>query len=159
KIKVEFAGPVVEGVSPVELAVPSDAQTAAVLVAPRGAKGVHGWPVTLALSDHEELLEQEPNNEPAKANRVPVPGGITGRFLQSDDTDCYIFSAKKGQKLQIAAHTLELYSPTLVYMVLKDAKTGADVAKSNPQAPAPADQRIDFTPAADGDYVLEVQHL
>src|SRR5205823_8452715 len=55
--------------------------------------------------------------------------------------------------------TLELYSPTLVYMVLKNAKTGAELAKSNPQAPPPGDQRIEFTAPDDGDYRLEVQHL
>jgi hypothetical protein len=159
KVHVLFAGPHVEGVAPVDVAVPTDPAVTAVWVAPRAPSGLTGAPVALAISDHDELVETEPNNEAAKANRIPVPGGITGRFQQSDDTDCYVFTAKKGQKLQIAAHTLELYSPTLVYMVLKDAKTGADVAKNNPQAAAPADQRIEFTSAADGDYVLEVQHL
>jgi len=62
---------------------------------------------------HDEAVEQEPNNDPSKANRITVPGGITGRFQQSDDTDYYIFSAKKGQKLAIEAQTLELYSPRL----------------------------------------------
>ncbi len=147
KATVHFAGPAVEGVGPVDVAVPADPAVAAVWLAPKGPSGLYGWPVALALSDHDELVETEPNNERAKANRLPVPGGITGRFQQSDDTDYYVFTAKKGQKLQIVAHTLDLYSPTLVYMVLKNAKTGADIAKNNPQAAAPADQRIDFTAA------------
>ena len=41
----------------------------------------------------------------------------------------------------VEAHTHELYSPTEVYLVLKDAK-GAQVAASNPMV----GQRIDFTP-------------
>jgi hypothetical protein len=159
KAKIQFAGPQVAGVGPVDVAVPTDPAITALWVAPKGPSGLFGWPVTLAISDHEEMVEAEPNNERTKANRIPVPGGITGRFQQSDDTDYYMFAAKKGQKLQIAAHTLELYSPTLVYLVLKNAKTGADIAKNNPQAAAPADQRIDFTPTEDGDVVLEVQHL
>ena len=159
KAKVQFAGPYVQGVGPIDVAVPTDPAITAMWVAPKGPSGLSGWPVTLAISDHEEVVEAEPNNERTKANRIPVPGGITGRFQQSDDTDNYVFAAKKGQKLQIAAHTLELYSPTLVYLVLKNAKTGADIAKNNPQAAAPADQRIDFTPTEDGDVVLEVQHL
>jgi hypothetical protein len=158
KVAVQFAGPVVEGVAPVEVQVPADPPVNTVWVAPKGANGLHGWPVALAVSDHEELLEQEPNNDPAKANRIPVPGGVTGRFQQSDDLDCYAFTAKKGQKLLIQAHTLERYSPTLVYMVLKDAKK-AELAKTNPQLAPPADQRLEFTAPADGDYVLEVQHL
>jgi hypothetical protein len=146
-------------VSPVEVAIPTAPQTSAVLVAPKGPSGLSGWPVALSISDHEELVEQEPNNEPAKANRVPVPGGITGRFAQSDDTDCYVFAGKKGQKLLLDVRTLDLASPSLVYLVLKNAKTGAELAKSNPQAAPPADQRMEFTPPEDGDYVLEVQHL
>jgi hypothetical protein len=55
--------------------------------------------------------------------------------------------------------TLELGSPTLVYMVLRNAKTKAEIAKSNPQANPPLDQVIDFTAPDDGDYVVEVQHL
>src|SRR5262249_36861390 len=92
-------------------------------------------------------------------NRISVPGAITGRFQKSDDTDCYIFVGKKGQKLLLEAQTLEYYSPTLVYLALKNAKTGAELAKSDPQKPPPTDQRIEFNPPEDGDYVLEVQHL
>jgi len=33
------------------------------------------------------------------------------------------------------------------------------LAKSNPQAPSPGDQRFDFTSGDDSDYLLEVTHL
>jgi hypothetical protein len=159
KVTVQFAGPLVGGVAPVEVQVPADPQTNTVWVTPKGPNGLHGWPVALEVSELDEQVEREPNNDAAKANRLPVPCGVTGRFEQSDDLDCYTFAAKKGQKLLIEAHTLERYSPTLVYMVLKNAKTKAEVAKTNPQLAPPADQRIEFTPPADGDYLLEVQHL
>jgi hypothetical protein len=159
KVKVQFAGPAVEGVAAVDVAAPADPAQTVLWVAPKGASGLHGWPVPLIITDVDEIVEQEPNQEPAKANRVAVPGGVTGRFHVSDDTDLFVFAAKKGQKLTIEAQTLEWGSPTLVYLVLKNAKTGADIAKSNPQAPPPADQKIDFTAADDGDYLLEVQHL
>jgi dienelactone hydrolase len=159
KATVHFAGPHVEGVAPVDVDVPADPETTVVWVAPKGASGLHGWPVALLVSDMDEGLEREPNNTPAQANRISVPGAVTGRFEKSDDTDCYIFSAKKGQKITVEAQTLELYSPTLVYMVLRNAKTKAELAKTNPQSPPPADQRLDFTAPEDGDYVVEVQHL
>jgi hypothetical protein len=158
-VTVHFAGPMVEGVAPVTLTCPTDPAIDTIWVTPKGANGLHGWPVALALSDHDELVEQEPNNEPGKAQKVPVPGGVSGRFLQSNDLDVFQFSAKKGQKLQIQANTLELYSPTLVFMILKNAKTKAEVARTNPDAAAPADQRIEFTAPEDGDYLVEVQHL
>jgi hypothetical protein len=154
KVLVRFAGPNVEGVAAVEVAVPSDPAVSTVQVAPKGPSGLYGWPVVLAVSDLDELLEQEPNDEPARANRIPVPCGVTARFEQKGDVDHFVFAARKGQRLVIDARTQELHSPTEVYMVLKDAK-GGQVAASNPMA----GQRIDFTPPADEDYTLAVEHL
>ncbi len=154
KVSVQFAGSMVDGVAPVEVTVPSDPAADTVWVAPKGANGLLGWPVALAVSDLDEVVEQEPNDDPAKANRVPVPGAVSGRFLQKDDKDHFLFTAKKGQRLIIEGHTLELYSPTEVYMVVKDAK-GTELLKSNPAAAA----RLDFNPPADGDYILFVEHL
>ena len=158
KATVNFAGPAVEGVAPVEVTAPDEPGVDTRTVAPRGANGLYGWPVSLHLSDLDERVEQEPNDDPAKPNPLPVPGAITGRFQQKDDRDHYAVAAKKGQRLILDAQSLEFHSPSLVYLSLKDAK-GAEVAKSNPAAVAPLDQRIDFTPPADGDYTLEVTHL
>ncbi len=154
KVAVHFAGPNVEGVAPVEVTVPTDPAVTVVQVAPKGTSGLYGWPVSLFVSDLDELVEQEPNNEPAKANRLPVPCGVTARFEQKGDLDHFVFAAKKGQRYVIEARTQEYHSPTEVYMVLKDAK-GGQVAASNPAV----GQRIDYTAAADGDYVLAVEHL
>jgi hypothetical protein len=154
KATVSFAGPTLAGVSPVTVSVPSDPDLEEMSVTPRGGNGLSGWPVSLAVSDLEETLEQEPNNEPAKANRVPVPGAVTGRFLDKGDVDYYALPLKKGSRYVIEAHTHEYHSPTEVYMVLRDAK-GGQLQASNPAA-AP---RLDFTPPADGDYTLSVEHL
>jgi hypothetical protein len=157
KGKVGFAGPAVDGVAAVDVDLPSDPAVNVVWVSPKGPTGLHGWPVPLMLSDHDEAVAQ-PSSEPKTANRVAVPGGITGRFPKGGATDYFVFAAKKGQKLAIEASTLEVFSPTLVYMALKNAK-GAEIGKTNPALAHPADQRIDFTAADDGDYSLEVQHL
>ncbi len=154
KATVRFTGPKVEGVAPVEVSVPADPAVSTVWVAPKGPSGLSGWPVALAVSDHDEVVEKEPNDEAAKASRVPVPGGVTGRFEQKGDVDYFVFAGKKGQRLDIEAQSLELYSPTEVYMVLQDAK-GGQLAATNPAA-AP---RIDYTPPADGDYYLRVENL
>jgi hypothetical protein len=154
KTSVRFAGPNVDGVAPVELTVPSDPALAFLSLAPRGANGLHGWPVHLALSDVEETLEKEPNNEAAKANRLVVPGAITARFEQKGDSDAFVFALKKGVRYIIDTQTFELGSPTEVYMTLRDAK-GAQLQVSDPTKAA----RLDFTPPADGDYTLQVEHL
>jgi hypothetical protein len=154
KATIRFAGPNVDGVAPVEVVVPNDPTTPAIQVTPRGGNGLDGWPVSLALSDLDESLEQEPNNEPAKANRLTVPGAVTGRFQDKGDKDYFILALKKGTRYILEAHTHEHYSPTEVYMTLRDAK-GNQIQVTNPMAAA----RLDFTPPADGDYLLEVEHL
>jgi hypothetical protein len=158
KVSVAFAGPEVAGVPPVEVVVPADPAVNVVWVAPRRPNSPAGWPVALLVSDLEEKVEQEPNDELAKANRLVVPGAITGRLDKSGDKDFYVFTAKKGDKLLIQAHTIELYSPTLVYFVVKNAK-GNELAKTNPDAAPPLDQRLEFTVPDNGDYFVEVQHL
>jgi hypothetical protein len=154
QVAVTFAGPNVEGVAPIEVAVPNDPALDTIWLAPKGPSGLHGWPVALAVSDLEETTEQEPNNELAKANRLPVPGAVTGRFQEKGDIDHYVFTAKKGQRYVLDVVTHELYSPTEVYFVVLDAK-GAQLAASNPMAGA----RIDFTAPADGDFTVRVEHL
>lgn len=149
---INFSGRHVEGVVPVEVTMPADRD--AIQVAPKG-QGLSGWPVPVYASDVDELVEQEPNNEPAKANRLIVPCGITARFLQKGDVDHFVFAAKKGTKYAIVADTYAILSPAEVYMIVKDAK-GAELAKSNPQN-SPA--RIDFTAPADGDFIIYCEHL
>ncbi len=158
KTSVNFSGPTVDGVAPVEITAPTDPTIDSLWIAPKGANGLLGWPVALALSDLDETVEQEPNNDQAHANRIQIPGAVTGRFLEKGDLDYFVLSAKKGQRLIIQGNTLEYYSPTLLDMTVNDAK-GAQLAASNPQANHPDDQRIDFNPPADGDYYLMVKHL
>jgi hypothetical protein len=158
KALINFSGPTVDGVAPVEVTAPTDPNIDTLWIAPKGANGLYGWPVALAVSDLDESVEQEPNNDSAHANRIPVPGAVTGRFLEKGDLDYFVFSAKKGQKLVIQGHTLEYDSPTLLDMTVNDAK-GNQVAASNPQANHPEDQRMDFNPPADGDYFLMVKQL
>jgi hypothetical protein len=154
KASVRFTGPNADALPPVEVTVPSDPNLEEVPVAPRGANGLSGWPVSLAVSDVDEVIEQEPNDEPAKATRVPVPGAVTGRFQTPGDLDHYVFALKKGIRYVIEAHTHEHHSPSEVLMTLRDAK-GGQLQASNPAA-AP---RLDFTPPADGDFSLVVEHL
>jgi hypothetical protein len=152
KATINFSGKHVENVTPVEVTMPADA--AAISVVPKG-NGTAGWPVPVYASDIEELVEQEPNNEPAKANRMSVPSGITARFLEKGDVDHFVFTAKMGAKYAIVAETYEILSPAEVYLIVKDGK-GTELAKSSPQN-SPA--RIDFAAPADGDFIIYAEHL
>ncbi len=154
--KVHFAGPYVEGVPPTPVLVPMEFEAQSIAVWPTSAtSGLPGWPVELGITDRDELLEIEPNDDPAKPQRLPVTQcGVSGRFDKKPlrDVDYYAFAATKGQRWLIDAQTLEFHSPTYVDLILKNAK-GEQVAASKPEVD-PA--RIDFTAPEDGDYTLQV---
>jgi hypothetical protein len=154
KTAVTFSGPTVDGVAPVEVTAPADPLVQAVQVAPRGASGLHGWPVMVPLSDLDEQLEKEPNDDPAKPQKIAAPGAVTGRFATKGDTDNYSFTAKKGQRFIVEAEASEFLSPTEVYMTIKNAK-GVQLAATNPATAA----RLDFTAPDAGDYTVGVEHL
>jgi hypothetical protein len=152
---VGFAGPGTADIPAVSVKAPADPGLAAVYVAPKRAGGASGWPVPVRLSDWPEIVEQEPNNEPAKANKLPVPGGVSARFDKAGDIDHFAITCKKGVKYAAAAMTYEINTPTEVLIRVLDAK-GTEVGRSNPALPA---ARVEFTPVADGDYVLACEHL
>ena len=148
KTEVGFAGPGLDGVKPVTVTAALGVES--VNIAPIRAAGPSGWPVPVMVHDHAELIEQEPNNEIAKANALPVPGGISARFAEKNDVDFFKVAGKKGQKLILTVLTYELNAPTEVFLRVLDAK-GAELAKSNPQQ---AGVRLEYTPAADGDFFI-----
>src|SRR5262249_45836506 len=63
KVSVAFSGPRVEGVKPVDVAVPAGPANTVVWVTPRSAAGLAGWPVPLLVSEQDESVEKEPNQE------------------------------------------------------------------------------------------------
>lgn len=154
KTTVQFTGPKVDDAEPVTLEIPEDLQREVISVTPKNKGGSGGWPVSLFLSDHQELTEQEPNNDLKQAQRLPILCGVSGRFLEKGDRDHFVFNAKKGQKLTIEAQTHRLFSPTEVYMTIHDAK-GKQLQASNPAKGA----TLTFTAPADGDYVVAIEHL
>lgn len=132
KGSVNFAGPAVESALPQEVVASADPLLDSIWIAPKGKSGLAAWPVCMLLSDLTETMELEPNNEPAKANKLAIPSAITARLLEKGDLDHFSFSAKKDQRLIIEATSQDLYSPTEVYMALKDSK-GAKLTRRLPQ--------------------------
>ncbi|MCU0704985.1 MAG: hypothetical protein MUF18_13495 [Fimbriiglobus sp.] len=147
---VGFAGGALDGIKSV--AVKGEGEV--VYASPKREGGASGWPVPVRVHAHPETVEQEPNNTPDKANALPVPGGVSARFAKKNDVDHFKITAKKGQKLAVTALTFEVNSPAEVYVRVLDAK-GAEVAKSNPTQ---IGTRVEFTAAADGDYVIACEH-
>ncbi|MDB4786551.1 MAG: hypothetical protein P8M30_10125 [Planctomycetaceae bacterium] len=64
--------------------------------------------LSIHYADAPVILEQEPNNEAAKAQQITVPTEITGQFQEKLDTDWYQFTAKAGE-----AYAIETYGQRL----------------------------------------------
>lgn len=154
KTTIGFAGPQAADAQPVEVSVPTAPEAARMFIAPLGKSGLHGWPVCLSIAEMPTLVEKEPNDDATKATRLAVPSGVSGAFLQKGDRDHFLFTAKKGEKVQLDVATHDLHSPADVYMVVQDAK-GKQLLAGDPTK----GQSLTFTPPADGDYVIVLEHL
>lgn len=153
KVAIGFVGPAIDGVLPLEIAVPNDPKVDTIWATPKRASGPPGWPVAVLVSNLDEVVEQEPNDAPAQATKVPVPGAVSGRFHDKSDIDHYLLPLDKGRYV-IEAHTFELGTATEVTMTLTDAQ-GKEIARSNPQQPP----RLEVAAPARGDYLLAVAPL
>jgi hypothetical protein len=83
-------------------------------------------PVSVYVAKAPVALEQEPNNEPAKATKVSLPCEVAGQFYPQRDLDWIEFEAKKGDVyfVEAIAHQLGLNcDPALgIFRVTKNDK-------------------------------------
>jgi hypothetical protein len=142
--------------------------------------------VPFAVDELPEVLESEPNDSLAQANRVTVPVVVNGRIQKSGDEDYFVFKAEEGQKLLMEVDARRLDSPLDSVLTLFDA-AGKKLAENddpppamatpNPAASIPllypdsefqvdprdalvthvADSRLVYTFAKTGDYVLRIR--
>jgi hypothetical protein len=118
-------------------------------------------PITLGVGDAPELTEAEPNDDPAKAQPLPVPATVNGRIdrgsgLAPADVDCYRFRAEKGQALVLEVMARRCGSALDSLLSVTD-KSGKELA-SNDDAEG-KDSRLEFTAPETGDYIARVTDL
>ena len=92
----------------------------------RGQGGLAN-PVHYAVDDLPELNEQEPNNDPARAQPVTLPVMVNGRIQQAGDGDIFRFEGRAGQEVVAEVYARRLDSPLDSLLRLTDA-TGQVVA-------------------------------
>jgi hypothetical protein len=93
---------------------------------------VGGAPLGVARTAHG-TTEKEPNDTPAKATKISLPGEILGTFSKPGDRDRYEFTTVKGERLEFRAATRSLGSPCDLVLQL-DSTDGKRLARSNPSA-------------------------
>jgi len=83
-------------------------------------------PTLLTFATAPVLTEIEPNDKPAQAQKITLPGEVAGQFHPQNDADWFQFDAKKGEVYWIEIFSQRLGLPTdpfaLVQRVTKDEK-------------------------------------
>jgi hypothetical protein len=119
-------------------------------------------PVAVLVTPDVTAPEVEPNDTPETATRIPIPCGINARIVQKRDLDHFVFSAEKGKALRFEVKArrfgTELMSGLDASIDILDKK-GAVLATGDDISPAIKDAAVNFTPPADGDYILRVRDL
>lgn len=58
-------------------------------------------PVVIGFATAPAIIEQEPNNLPAEAQKIAIPCEVAGQFAERGDVDCYEFTAQEGEAYRI----------------------------------------------------------
>lgn len=100
----------------------------------KAANGAFSNPALLTYASGPVTTEVEPNDAPAKAQKITLPASLAGQFATPNDRDWFAFEAKKGDAfwLEVISHRLGLpTSPLVVIQKLskndKGEETFADV--------------------------------
>jgi hypothetical protein len=111
------------------------------------------------LSPLDNVVEQEPNNEVAKATATGAPAACNGVISEPGDIDHFKFSAKKDQQFDIDVLARRLRSPLDPVLGVVKAKDGRGVG-GNDDANRNPDAFYRFKAPEDGEYVVSVRdHL
>ncbi len=135
------------------IAVPDDALPGTVEVRTIGKFGISGARLFAVSKGLAEVMEKEPNDTPATAQKVPLDCAINGRS-DNDGDDFYCFAARKGQRIVLDCQALRLDSTLRAALVLIDA-AGKELARSRPYYQR-TDPLLDFVAPADGDFLVQL---
>lgn len=100
-------------------------------------------PVSIGVSQVAPLLEQEPNDTAAQAQKVVVPCEFVGQFYPKRDTDWIQFDAKKGEvfSLEVLSHRLGLEcDPLLIVKKVGKNDKGEEVMTDIASVDDPGDR-------------------
>jgi hypothetical protein len=110
-------------------------------------------PFRLDLDDVPEVVESEPNDDPAHARTVALPAVANGQVGCPGDVDFWAVSLHKGEACAFELRAARLGSPLQGVLAVCDA-AGKELARA--EGDGAADPRLAFTAPADGTYLLRV---
>ncbi|MBY0460266.1 MAG: PPC domain-containing protein, partial [Gemmataceae bacterium] len=128
--------------------------------APLTRDGAETNPVPVVVTPLPLVEEQEPNDTPRQATRVPLPGGANGRIGARRDLDHFVFAAQKGKPVRLEIFARRFGTPLTSQLDSQlDVMTPDGKILASNDDFAGKDSGLVFTPPADGDYVARVRDL
>jgi hypothetical protein len=108
-----------------------------------------------SVSQREELMEKEPNNDPGTAQEPPLNSVVNGT-CDAQNYDCFKIATKKGQRYLIDAQALRIDSRAQIVLALLDP-SGRELRRI--VGTRSHDPLLDFTAEVDGPHVVRVNDL
>jgi hypothetical protein len=108
---------------------------------------------TFSISDRNEVVEKEPNNDPAQAVRLTLPAVANGVMNGGTDVDHFVFSAKAGERIILDCRAQRIDSRLDGTLMVFDS-AGRELAYAGDVFGR--DPFLDFTAPSDGDYVVRI---
>jgi len=116
-------------------------------------------PLPLVSVPFPVAWEVEPNDTPEQATRINPPIGVNGTIYRAGDVDCFVFTAKQGQRFVMETWAWRLNSP--VDTVLEVLNRQGNLLAANDDHPdglKRPDSYLEWTAPSDGDFVVRVRN-
>ncbi len=98
--------------------------------------------VPIGFTDYPVVLASEPNNAPEEAQAVSPPVEINGTFEAINDSDWFVFEAKRGQVWWIEVVSQRMDAPTDPILIVRRARDGAVLNRSDDDNTNPAGNKF-----------------
>ncbi|WP_165245840.1 PPC domain-containing protein [Paludisphaera soli] len=116
-------------------------------------KGVSPYPNAFRLTNLDNAMEVEPNNDQATATPFTAPAALNGVLEKAGDVDHFVFTGKKGQVFDFKVYGRQVRSPIDAVMYLAKKGSGAMIGSDDSTGP---DSYFRQALPEDGEYVVSI---
>ena len=124
---------------------------------PTDAHGVAPSPLVFRVSDLNNVVESEPNDEAAKATVCEAPIAMNGVIEKPRDIDCFQFKGTKGTTYDIRVYARNLRSPLDPVLTVTRLSNGQSLGTNDDSGGPDSYLRINIP--ADDTYVVQVKDM
>ncbi len=114
--------------------------------------------VTFFVGSLPQVSEQEPNNDPAHAQKVDFNSTISG-VINNEDVDCFSVEARKGQRLSVEVEGMRLGRGLLDSRFTILDPNGSVITDSDDTWLAMQDPFVSLIAPADGRYIIALREV